>query len=101
LITLQFGSWIFLFNRLQFVKLANLVSDTVMVNDETALGTVSGPNNFKMLINDLIILTGYMKYANDSTVYTFSDDVGDMTLMVAADDSVKWLRTDGLVINES
>jgi hypothetical protein len=91
----------FLYNRSQFVKLGSLVSDTVMVNAGTAQGTVSGPNNFKMLINDLKFSTGYMKYVDDTTVYTFSGDVGDMSLQVAADDLVKWSRTNGLVINES
>jgi hypothetical protein len=68
----------FLYNRSQFVKLGNLVSVTVMVNAGTAQGTVSGPNNFKMLTNDLKFSTGYMKYVDDTTVYTLYGDVGDI-----------------------
>jgi hypothetical protein len=45
----------FLHNRLQFAKLDVRVSDIVAINAET-----SDPNNFKMLINDLIISSGYM-----------------------------------------
>jgi hypothetical protein len=62
----------FLFNHSQFVTLGNLVSDIVMVNAGTAQGTVSGPNNFNMLINYLKFSTGYMKYVDDTAVYTFS-----------------------------
>jgi hypothetical protein len=91
----------FLYNRSPFVQLGSLVSDTVMVNAGTPQGTVSGPNNFKMLIKDIKFSTGYMKYADDTTVYTFSGDVGDMSLQVAADDLVKWSCTNGLIINES
>jgi hypothetical protein len=92
---------IFLYNCSQFVKLGSFVSDTVTVNTGTAQDTVSGPNNFKMLINVLKFSTGYMKYIDDTTVNTFSSDVGDMSLQVAADDLVEWSCTNGLVINES
>ena len=40
-----------------------------------------------------------MKYVDDTKVYTLSRDVDDMSLHVAADDLVKWSRTNGLVIN--
>jgi hypothetical protein len=90
-----------LYNPSQFVKLGNLVSDIVMVNAGTAQSTVSGPNNFKMLINDIKFSTGYMKYVDDTTVYIFSGDAGDMSLQVAANDLVKWSRNNDLVINES
>ncbi len=91
----------FLYNLSQFVKLGDSVSDTVMVNAGTAQGTVSGPNNFKMLINHLKFSASYMKYVDDTTVYAISSDVGDMLLQVAADDLVKWSRINGSVTNES
>jgi hypothetical protein len=51
-----------------------------------------------MLINDLRFSSGYMKYADDTIVYIFSSDVGNMSLQFAADDLVKWSHTNDLVI---
>jgi hypothetical protein len=53
-----------------------------------------------MLIDDRGFLSaGYMKYVNDMIVHIFSSDVGDMWLQLAANNLVKWLHTNGLVIN--
>jgi hypothetical protein len=41
-----------------------------------------------------------MKYVDDTTVYTFSGDLGDMSLQFTANDLAKWSHTNGLVINE-
>jgi hypothetical protein len=69
---------IFLHNRSKFLELGDRVSYTVTINAGTAKGIVSGPNNFKVLLNDLGFSGGYMKNVDDETVYTFSSDVGDM-----------------------
>ena len=42
----------FLNGRKQFVKIGNSVSNTTVVGAGTPQGTVSGPNDFKLVIND-------------------------------------------------
>ena len=48
-----------------------------------------------------MILIFQLKDVDDATVYTLSRNVNHMSLQVAADDSVEWSCTNGLVINES
>jgi len=43
----------FLNERKQFVKIGDSVSTTTTVAAVTPQGTVSGPNDFKVIINDL------------------------------------------------
>jgi len=66
--------------RKQFVKIGNLVSNTTVVGADTPQGTVSGPNDFKLVINDLAFNTCYAKY-----VLSVSKDVCDVTFQTAAD----------------
>jgi len=51
----------FLNGRKQFVKIGNFVSNTTVVGAGTPRGTVSGPNDFKLVINDLTFNTCYAK----------------------------------------
>jgi hypothetical protein len=76
-------------------------SDTVTINVGTTQCTVSGPNNFEILINDLKFSVAYVKYAYDTTVYTISVNVDGISLQLTADDRVQWSQTNGLIINES
>jgi len=43
--------------RKQFVNIGNSVSNTTVVGAGTPQGTVSGPNDFKLIINDLTFNT--------------------------------------------
>jgi hypothetical protein len=40
-------------------------------------------------MNDPRFSSGYMRYVDDATLYTFSSDVGGMSLLFAAHVSVK------------
>ena len=51
----------FLNGRKQFVKIGNSVSNTTVVGAGNPQGTVSGPNDFKLVINDLTFNTCYAK----------------------------------------
>ena len=62
----------FLNGRKQFVKTGNSVSKTAVVGAGTPHGTVSGPNDFKLVINDLTFNTCYAKYVDDTTVLSVS-----------------------------
>ena len=68
----------------QFVKIGNSVSNTTVVGAGTPQGTVSGPNDFKLVINYLTFNTCYAKYVDDTTVLSVSKDVNDV-LQTAAD----------------
>ena len=63
----------FLNDRKQFVKIGESVSSTTVFRAGTPqLGTVSGPNDFKLVINDLSFNTAYAKYVDDTTVLSVS-----------------------------
>ncbi len=64
----------FLENRNQFVKIDNTVSSAIGLNAGCPQGTLSGPNNFKLFINDLTFSLPYIKYVDDTTVASISDD---------------------------
>ena len=54
------------------MKVANGVSSTAKICCGCPQGTVSGPNNFKMMINDLCFLLSYIKYVDDTSVVSMS-----------------------------
>ena len=70
--------------RKHFVKYGDSVSNTTIVGAATPQGTVSGPNDFKLVINDLTFNTCYVKYVDDTTVLSISKTVNDNTLQAAA-----------------
>jgi len=69
----------FLNGRKQFVKTDYSISSTVIVGAGTPQGTVSGPNDFKLVINDLTFNTTYVKYVDDTNVLFTSKDINDDT----------------------
>jgi len=89
----------FLNNREQFVKIYNSVSNATLVGAGTPQGTVSGPNDFKLVINDLTSNTCYAKYVDDTNILTVSKDVNDVTLQTAANHLVYWAQNNGMMIN--
>jgi len=77
----------FLNGRKQFVIIGNSVSNTTVVGAGTPLGTVSGRDDFKLVISDLTFNTCYAIYVDDTTVLSVSKDVNDVTLQTAAGSS--------------
>ena len=73
----------FLCGRKQFVKLA--VSSVSHVTAGTPQGIVSGPNDFKLIINDLQFYIGYLKFVDDTTTFSVSNDPYNCLLQKAAD----------------
>jgi len=65
----------FLVDRRQFVKIGCSVSDVCVTNAGAPQGTRAGPNDFKVIINDLCFEYPYIKYVDDVTVAAVSTDL--------------------------
>jgi len=50
---------------------------TITATAGTPQGTVSGPSDFKVIINDLTFNTTYAKYVDNTAVLSVSRDVND------------------------
>ena len=70
----------FLTNRKQYVKIGNRCSMVVDTKAGTPQGTLAGPNDFKLLIDDLKFALDYVKYVDDTTVFSISSDPQDAML---------------------
>ena len=91
----------FLHDRKQFVKISGAESDFQRSNAGTPQGTISGPNDFKLLINDLTFQLNYAKYVDDTTVLSISSDPSNPELQISADSLVAWTEQNHMRVNES
>jgi hypothetical protein len=89
----------FLEKRLQYVRIGSHVSDVRELNAGAPQGTIAGPNDFKVLINDLHFELPYIKYVDDTTVASVSRDPDNPALQDAADHLVNWCNINGMLIN--
>ena len=83
--------------RKQFVKVGESVSSTTAIGAGTPQDT--GPNDFKLIINDLTFTASYVKYVDDTTVLSLSKNVNDDTLQTCADRRVHWTKNNGMLIS--
>ena len=83
---LIFFTWFlyFLVDRHQYAQVGNLTSSVVNTHAGTPQGTLSGPNDFRLLINDLSFNLFYGKCVDDTTAVSSSDDPLDGSLQDAA-----------------
>ena len=86
----------FIDNRRQFVKVGNFTSSVLNIHAGTPQGTISGPNDFRLLINDLQFDLPYIKYVDDTTVTTSSDDPFDTALQGSVNHLCDWCQTNGM-----
>ena len=88
----QVTSWSlsFLQDREQFVKINNCLSSVTRINSGCPQGTLSGPNNFKLLINDLRFRLSYIKYVADTLVVYVSNDPNDNSLQISLNELADW-----------
>ena len=77
-------------DRKQFVKISGAESEVQRSNVGTPQGTISGPNDFKLLINDLTFELNYAKYAEDTTALSIFSDPNNPELQISADSLVAW-----------
>jgi len=87
-------NWIteFLFNRVQAVKINNIVSDYVPVKSGVPQGSVLGPVLFLLYINDLVDLFGpglsVKLFADDVKIYAVINDINDVLLFQSGLDAL-------------
>lgn len=91
----------FLDEREQFVRIDDRCSSTAKLKCGSPQGTLSGPNDFKLLINDLIFTLSYIKYVDDTSVASVSTDSSDTSLQNALHDLVVWCSRNSMRINTS
>jgi hypothetical protein len=89
----------FLHERCQYVKVGNATSVCSYSHAGAPQGTRCGPDVFKLLINDLRFELPYVKYVDDTTVVSVSDDPTDSSLQSALDELREWCSPNGMIIN--
>jgi hypothetical protein len=89
----------FLSNRTQYVSIGDLASNTLISHAGTPQGTTAGPNDFKLLINDLNFNLTYIKYVDDVSCLSVSVDPLDNSLQAAADHLITWCDNNGMLLN--
>ena len=89
----------FLSNRSQYVQIGNSYSSVRPVNAGVPQGTLTGPNAFKLIINDLSFDSEYIKYVDDSTFADASDDPLDDKMQNMANHVFNWTVNNGMLLN--
>ena len=89
----------FLLDRTQQVKIGKTVSSVGNPNGGVPQGTVSGPINFIMYINDLTTIAPIYKYVDDSTLFEVCHE-GDNTCIQESVDMVGlWTNQNDMRLN--
>ena len=101
-IPVHLSTWFlsFLHDRSQFVKFGPHTSSIGITNAGTPQGTLSGPIDFNVIINDLIFNEECVKYVDDTTVATSNSDPLDNSLQTATNQLISWCPINGMRINE-
>ncbi len=90
----------FLDNRTQFVRVGHCVSSVLSTNAGAPQGTRAGPNDFKLVVNDLKFNIPYIKYVDDVTVASVSTDITDNGLQLASEQFIDWCNSNGMRLNK-
>lgn len=89
----------FLQNRSQFISLGQYQSHSRILNAGTPQGTRTGPIQFKLLVDDLSFRSSYIKYVDDTTVVSESEDPCDPALQMASDTLLDFCVVSGMTPN--
>ena len=89
----------FLTSRTQRVKLANAKSDWTEVDGGVPQGTLSGPENFLNMIDDLHTEVDDVKFVDDVTLYEVCNTHSQNKLQNAEDDIQEWATDNNMSLN--
>ena len=89
----------FLIERQQSVKIGDTVSSIGYPNGGVPQGTLSGPKNLLVQINDLQTPCPMFKYVDDSTVFDVCNNSSVPMLQESADIITDWSRNNDMRIN--
>ena len=89
----------FLIDRQQSVKIGDTVSSIGYPNGGIPQGTLSGPKNFLVQINDLHTPCPMFKYVDDCTVFDVCNNISVPMLQESADIITDWSRNNDMRIN--
>ena len=90
----------FLLDRTQRVKVNNKMSTITLLNGGVPQGTLSGPKDFLIYINDLNTPAhNICKYVDDSTIYEIVQGQAESCIQQSADVSADWTRLNDMIIN--
>ena len=89
----------FLLDRTQRVKIGKHTSSIGKPNGGVPQGTVSGPRNFIMYINDFTTPAPIYKYVDDSTIFEICSGNVVSTIQQSIDDVVKWTDDNDMRLN--
>jgi hypothetical protein len=71
------------------------------MNAGTPQGIISGPDDFKLLINNFKFDIQYIKYVDDTTAFSVSINPDDLSLQHAADGLCVQSHPNGMVVTEN
>ena len=91
----------FLTRRTQRVKLANTTSDWTEMAGGVPQGTLSGPENFLNMIDDLHTDVDDVKFVDDVTLYEVCNTHSRDKLQNAVNDIQKWATDNNMSLNAS
>ncbi len=89
----------FLIDRQQCVKICDTVSNIGYPNGGVPQGTLSGPKNFLVQINDLQTPCPIFKYVDDSTIFDVCNNTSVPMLQESAVIITDWSRHNDVRIN--
>ena len=81
------------------MRFSDCVSSILNINAGATQGTLAGPDNFRVMINDLTFSLPYVKYVDDVSACSVSHDVLDNSLQEAVDDLLSWCKHNSMVLN--
>ena len=93
-------SLVFLQDREHFVSIGNKTSTIFKSNAGTPQETIAGPNDFKLLINDLLVDINNAKYVDDITMSSISTDPDACSLQSVTDHACSWSVKNDMCISE-
>ncbi len=91
----------FLLDRNHNVRIGDVLSGSGAPNGGVPQGTLSGPKNFLVQINDLSTPCPIFKYVDDSTIFEICGPETVSRLQESADVAAQWSRDNDMKINAS